>query len=229
MVLLVELGTCFLRKYVFDTYEGVRCRNYHRGLSQRWRIPQRNHLMENWLFHFLASNRGGKNSFLCHLFGIVTLLIALVTYGEPIPGNYYMHDVGIPKGASWGNSWQMHGKTRYSPPVGFLLPYVFPAFKKSLRFPRSLILWMLSIGRARHPCPCTPSYPSGFSLEFLNVGGWLSRGDLALESEAHFLLLLNTVLSPLELAKLPLSFVKLVVLRFGHPLVRTSLLVAMQG
>ena len=27
----------------------------------------------------------------------------------------------------------------------------------------------------------------GFSIELLNVGGWLSRGDLALESKAHFL------------------------------------------
>ena len=31
---------------------------------------------------------------------------------------------------------------------------------------------------------CTPH--SRFSIEFLNVGGWLSRGDLALESTAHF-------------------------------------------
>ena len=46
---------------------------------------------------------------------------------------------------------------------------------------------MLSIGRARHPGPGTSSYPPGFSIEFLNVGGWLSRGDLALESSAHFL------------------------------------------
>ena len=38
MVLLVVLGTCFLRKYVFDAYEGVRCRNYH-----RWGFPS----MEN--------------------------------------------------------------------------------------------------------------------------------------------------------------------------------------
>ena len=34
---------------------------------------------------------------------------------------------------------------------------------------------MLSIGRARHPGPGTSSYPPGFSIEFLNVGGWLSR------------------------------------------------------
>ena len=98
-----------------------------------------------------------------------------------------MHDVGTPNGASLGNTWQMHGKTRYSPTVGFLLPFVFVASKKSLRFFWGLILWMLSIGRARHPGPCIPYYPSGFSIEFLNVGGWLSRGDLALESKAHFL------------------------------------------
>ena len=39
----------------------------------------------------------------------------------------------------------------------------------------------------RHPGPCTSYYPSGFSIEFLNVGGWLSGGDVALESKAHFL------------------------------------------
>ena len=46
---------------------------------------------------------------------------------------------------------------------------------------------MLSIGRARHPGPGTSSCPPGFCIEFLNVGGWLSGGDLALESSAHFL------------------------------------------
>ena len=81
----------------------------------------------------------------------------------------------------------MQCKTRYSPKVGFLLPYIFFAFKKSLRLFWGLFIWMLSIGRARHPGPGTSSYPPGFSIEFLNVGGWLSRGDLALESSAHFL------------------------------------------
>ena len=104
MVLLVVLGTCFLRKYVFDTHEGVRCRNYHRGTSQRWKIPRRNHLMENLLFQFFASNKEVKNRFLCHFDDIIYLLIALVTYGEPTPSNHYMHDVGTPYGADLG-SW----------------------------------------------------------------------------------------------------------------------------
>ena len=55
---------------------------------------------------------------------------------------------------------------------------------------------MLSIGRARHPGPCTSSFPSGFSIEFLNVGGWLSRSDLALESSAHFLAIAEHRLVP---------------------------------
>ena len=96
MVLLVVLGSCFLRKYVFDTHEGVRCRNYHHGTCQRWKIPRRNHLMENWLFHFLASKKGSTNRSLCHFADVIYLLIALVTYGEPTP--HEMHDVGTPNG-----------------------------------------------------------------------------------------------------------------------------------
>ena len=187
MVFLVVLSTSFLRRYVFDTHERVRCRNYHRGTCQRWKIPPRNHSMENWLFHLLARKKVVKNRFLCHFDDIIHLLIAKVTYGEPTRSIYCMHDVGTPNGAVLVNKWQMYGKTRYSSPVGFLLPFVFAASKKSLRFFWGLILWMLSIGRARHPGPCIPSNPSGFSIEFLNVGGWLSSGDLALESKAHFL------------------------------------------
>ena len=89
-------------------------------------------------------------------------------------------------------------KTRYSPKVGFLLSYFFFAFKKSFRFFWGLILWMLSIGRARHPGPGTSSYPSGFSIEFLNVGGWLSEGDLALEFTVHFLAIAEHRLVPVR-------------------------------
>ena len=196
MVLLVVLGTCFLRKYVFDAYEGVRCRNYQCWASLQWRIPRRNHLMGDWLFHFLGSFQGGQYKFLCHFYDICYLLIAFVAYGEPTPGNYHMHDVVRPSGAFWGSSWQKHNKTRYSPLVGFLLPYTFLVSNRSLRFFWGLLLWMLSIGRARHPGPGTSSYPPGFCIEFLTVGGWLSRGDLALESSAHFLAIAEHRLVP---------------------------------
>ena len=41
------------------------------------------------------------------------------------------------------------------------------------------------VGRARHPGPT--SLPSHFGVEFLNVGGWLTHGDLALEVGVDFL------------------------------------------
>ena len=45
---------------------------------------------------------------------------------------------------------------------------------------------MLHIGRARHPGPGPPFFPQ-LSIEFVNVGGWLTLGDLALDSCAQFL------------------------------------------
>ena len=47
---------------------------------------------------------------------------------------------------------------------------------------------MLHIGRARHPGPGPRNIvPGQLSIEFINVGGWLTSGDLALDSCAQFL------------------------------------------
>ena len=47
---------------------------------------------------------------------------------------------------------------------------------------------MLHIGRARHPGPGPRDItPGQLSIEFLNVGGWLTSGDLAMDSCAQFL------------------------------------------
>ena len=48
-----------------------------------------------------------------------------------------------------------------------------------------LILWHFWAGRARHPGP--PSQHHSVSLEFFNVGGWLTHGDLALDAGVDFL------------------------------------------
>ena len=49
-------------------------------------------------------------------------------------------------------------------------------------------MWMLHIGRARHPGPGPRSFtPGHLSIEFVNVGGLLTLGDLALDSCAQFL------------------------------------------
>ena len=44
------------------------------------------------------------------------------------------------------------------------------------------------IGRARHPGPGPRVFaPGQLSIEFANVGGWLTSGDFALDSCAQFL------------------------------------------
>ena len=48
-----------------------------------------------------------------------------------------------------------------------------------------LIPWHFGAGRARHPGP--PSQSQHVSLEFHNVGGWLTHGDLALDAGVDFL------------------------------------------
>ena len=48
-----------------------------------------------------------------------------------------------------------------------------------------MILWYFRVGRARHPGP--PSLPCHFGVEFLNVGGRLTHGDLALGAGVDFL------------------------------------------
>ena len=112
-----------------------------------------------------------------------------------------MHEVNATNGAFWENKWQIHSETRYSPTDGFFMQFLFAAFQKSLRYLWGLVLWMLSIGGARHPGPCEPPGPSGCRIEFLNVGGWLSRGALALEAQAHFLAVAEHRLVPARARK----------------------------
>ena len=45
------------------------------------------------------------------------------------------------------------------------------------------MLWLLWVGRARHPGP----FSGSMSVEVFNVGGWLAHGDLALETDVDFL------------------------------------------
>ena len=59
--------------------------------------------------------------------------------------------------------------------------------KRTFYFFWEVIRWMPPIGRARHPGPGPRDFtPGQLSVEFINVGGWLTGGDLALDSCAQF-------------------------------------------
>ena len=56
---------------------------------------------------------------------------------------------------------------------------------------------LFDIGRARHPGPDKRYFtPGHLSVEFVNVGGWLTYGDLALDSCAQFLAVAEHRLNP---------------------------------
>ena len=58
-----------------------------------------------------------------------------------------------------------------------------------------VLLWVVNIGRARHPGQRSFT-PGQLSIEFANVGGWLTSGDLALDSCAQFFAVAELTVNP---------------------------------
>ena len=54
------------------------------------------------------------------------------------------------------------------------------------------MLWLLWIGRARHPGP----FSGSMTVEVVNVGGWLTHGDMVLETHVDFLAVVEHRLVP---------------------------------
>ena len=74
-------------------------------------------------------------------------------------------------------------RPRFPPYWTFLL-----GKQKNFLFFLGVLRWMLHIGRARHPGPGSRDIiPGQLSIEFINIGGWLTSGDLAMDSCAQFL------------------------------------------
>ena len=82
-----------------------------------------------------------------------------------------------PKWALWRKGWQKHCETTFSPHLGRF----FLVSKRTFDF-----FWEGG-GRTRHPGPGPRDVtPGQLSIEFMNVGGWLTSGDLAMDSCAQF-------------------------------------------
>ena len=70
-------------------------------------------------------------------------------------------------------------------------------------------------------------FSGSMSVEVFNVGGWLTHGDLALETDVDFLLLLSIVWFLLGLGESGLGFVLGVLLLFGLLLLKNLLMLVM--
>ena len=69
--------------------------------------------------------------------------------------------------------------------TSFSLFFIFLFSQNSRKRYWSTVLWHLWVGRAKHPGP--PSLSRHVGIEFLNVGGWLTHGGIALEVGVDFL------------------------------------------
>ena len=102
----------------------------------------------------------------------------LASAGRPSLHGYYACTVYWTKEALRRNRRQKYGKTSFSTFWVFLF-----SLNSRERF-WGLIFWHLWIGRTRHPGPT--SLPHHVGIEFLNIGSWLTHGDLALEVQVDF-------------------------------------------
>ena len=107
----------------------------------------------------------------------------LVAKWVPTPCYNDAYSVGTPKWAFREKGWLMHYKTTISPFLGRF----FLVSKRTFFFFWWFLLWVLHIGRATHPGPGPRDFTLGqLSIDFANVGGWLTSGDLALDSCVGF-------------------------------------------
>ena len=89
---------------------------------------------------------------------------------------------------------------------------------------------MFHIGRARLPGPGPRDFPPGqLSVEFINVGGWLTSGDLALDSCAQFLAVTEQRLIPSRARSVCHHSAELVIILFGPLPVKNKIAVVMLG
>ena len=105
---------------------------------------------------------------------------------RPSLHGYYACMVFKAKGALWRNCRLKQCETSFSP-FG-----VFLCSRYSLKRWWGKVLWLLWVGRARHPGP----FSGSMSVEVFNVGGWLTHGDLALETKVDFLAVIEHRLVP---------------------------------
>ena len=148
-------------------------------------LYQPDHLEDNLAVHYTALLFGDWVYFSWGIFlGWKLYMLALV--GQPSLHGYNACMVFWDKGALRRNCRQTKRKTSFSPCC------VFRCSRYSFKKWWGKVLWLLWVGRARHPGP----FSGSMSVEVFNVGGWLTHGDLALEADVDFLAVVEHRLVP---------------------------------
>ena len=111
-------------------------------------------------------------------------VLALV--GQPSLHGYYACMVFWDKGALRRNCRPKKSKTSFSP------SWVFLYSRYSLKRWWGKVLWLMWITRARHPGP----FSGVMTVEVFNVSGWLTHGDMVLETDVDFLAVVEHRLVP---------------------------------
>ena len=158
--------------------------------GRRWKMPRRRRLSQRWTRKFPSWGKlswGKKKSFLI-LFKNKKWFCARVAQGDPTQSSDDTHKISKNyKGAGEEQGQKQYKTCRSSRGIWGLFTEIYGKFTfPNLRRFWGVILWMMRIGEARHPGPRSPP-SSSFSIEYINVGGWLSNGDSPLESPADFL------------------------------------------
>ena len=148
----------------------------------RWGHYLWNHWRECQAAHKIACHIWFRDVFI----GGKPYMLALV--GRPSLHGNYACMVYWTKGALRRICRQKYGETSFSPFRIFLFS------RNSRERFWGLVFWHLWIGRARHPGPSSTSPHLG--IEVLNVGGWLTHGDLALDTGVDFLAVVEHRLIP---------------------------------
>ena len=156
---------------------------------RRWRLSRRCRSPKKRSFYFtlLIVSRGGK---LCSFFGRMVyfcclLLSTLAAKREPTPGHSDAYSAGTQKWALW----EKHGQKKRQDHTFPLGQTCFSSQQKD----HFLFLGGWLFGCSTLVGPGILVLVNGFftpgqlSVEFVNVGGWLTCGDLALDSCAQFL------------------------------------------
>ena len=113
----------------------------------------------------------------------------LASAGQPSLHGYDACMVYWTHGAHRRICRQKYGETSFSP------LWVFLFSRNSMARFWGLVIWHLWVGRARHLGP-TSLLPRHVGVEVLNVGSWLSHGDLAFEVDVDFLAVVEHRLIP---------------------------------